>query len=248
MNHRLSQLLSDLNTLLPLSEVFGPTIQGEGPYTGRRAVFIRLGGCNLSCTWCDTPYTWDHTRFDVDRENPMTPAGEIVDRAVKHPAGLFVVTGGEPLVHQRRPGMVHLLRGLNAYGPVHIETNGTIAPDREITDVVEFFVASPKLSNNGADPEKRRIRASALARFAQLAHHQRACFKFVVRDRADIVEVADVVQAHHIPAGAVWLMPEGTTAGDVVGRHRDIAAAAIHQGWNTTTRLHTLIWGDERGR
>ncbi|HHK7228110.1 TPA: hypothetical protein ACQXLV_002143, partial [Streptococcus pneumoniae] len=42
---------------LPVSEVFGPTIQGEGPHAGRTCHFIRLGGCNLSCSWCDTPYS-----------------------------------------------------------------------------------------------------------------------------------------------------------------------------------------------
>ena len=49
---------------LVVAEVFGPTFQGEGPSTGQRAGFVRLGRCNLDCSWCDTPYTWDWERFD----------------------------------------------------------------------------------------------------------------------------------------------------------------------------------------
>ena len=50
--------------VLVVAEVFGPTFQGEGPSAGRRAMFLRLGRCNLDCAWCDTPYTWDWSRFD----------------------------------------------------------------------------------------------------------------------------------------------------------------------------------------
>lgn len=246
---RYPQLLSELNSLLPVAEVFGPTIQGEGPYAGRRAVFIRLGGCNLSCSWCDTPYTWDSSRFDVNTECPDIPAGEIVDQAIAHHrAGMFVITGGEPLLHQRRPGFEHLVARLAAWGPVHVETNGTIPPLPEIAAQITHFTVSPKLANNGADQEKRRIRPVALAAFTDLATADRACFKFVATAPTDLDELAVVVDTHRLPAHAVWVMPEGTSAHDVITRHRDIAAAAIDRGWNTTTRLHTLLWGEERGR
>lgn len=248
MNYRLPQLLAERGTLLPLSEVFGPTIQGEGPYCGRRAVFVRLGRCNLSCTWCDTPYTWDTTRYDVAEECPDVPAHEIADRAVALGGGLYVLTGGEPLMHQHRVGMVQLLARLGHWGEVHVETNGTITPQPDVMTLVNHFTVSPKLANNGADPARRRIKPKVLETFAHLASKRRACFKFVVRDFGDLAEVADLVADHLIPPHAVWIMPEGTTADTVLARHRDIAAAAIDHGWNTTTRLHTLLWGEERGR
>lgn len=53
---------------LVVSEVFGPTHQGEGPHAGQLCAFVRLMGCNLSCSWCDTPYTWDASRYDLKAE------------------------------------------------------------------------------------------------------------------------------------------------------------------------------------
>ena len=87
---------------LVVSEVFGPTFQGEGPSTGRRAAFVRLGRCNLTCTWCDTPYTWDWERFDPSVElSRRTVADLLADIEAMAPE-IVVVTGGEPLLQQRR--------------------------------------------------------------------------------------------------------------------------------------------------
>ena len=80
---------------LPISEVFGPTLQGEGPHAGRTVQFIRLGGCNLSCSWCDTPYTWDASRFNLRQELTPMSVQEILDRII--PGVPIVLSGGEPL-------------------------------------------------------------------------------------------------------------------------------------------------------
>lgn len=236
---------------LPLNEVFGPTFQGEGPYAGRLCHFVRLGHCNLSCSWCDTPYTWDKSRYDIEAENPWTPHAEIVGRLVGAERGSIVVlSGGEPLMHQRRPAFVRLLEGL---GPgrghtVHVETNGTIAPTPQVQNLVEHFTVSPKLANNGADPERRRLRPAALEEFARLATFRAAAFKFVATGPADLDEVDALVSSYIIPPPAVWIMPEGTTAPQVLDRHRQLAEHILDRGYNTSTRLHTLLWNDERSR
>jgi 7-carboxy-7-deazaguanine synthase len=78
--------------VLPVMEAFY-TIQGEGFYQGKAAYFIRLGGCDVGCVWCDVKDSWDTDK------HPRLEIKNIVDEALKYPTKLAVVTGGEPLMH-----------------------------------------------------------------------------------------------------------------------------------------------------
>ena len=222
---------------LVVAEVFGPTWQGEGPSMGRTASFVRLGRCNLACTWCDTPYTWDWERFD--------PAVELSERSVEDivaeldgfgPVELLVVTGGEPLLQQRR--LPPLLAAARARGlRVEIETAGTLAPSAEVVDLVDGFNVSPKLANSG-NPVERRVKPDVLRAFEATG---KAVFKFVVRDEAELDEVAA------FGVSPVWVMPEGTDAEVLTERMRALAPAVLARGWNLSPRLHVHLWGDRRG-
>ena len=77
---------------LPVMEHFY-TIQGEGYHQGRAAYFIRLGGCDVGCVWCDVKDSWDVSK------HPLVPINELVSIVEKTPARLVVITGGEPLMH-----------------------------------------------------------------------------------------------------------------------------------------------------
>ncbi|MES9168972.1 7-carboxy-7-deazaguanine synthase QueE, partial [Cutibacterium acnes] len=127
---------------LPVSEVFGPTIQGEGPHAGRTCHFIRLGGCNLSCSWCDTPYSTGQHGIPLS----TVPRVMVDDVVAQIPHGAMVVlTGGEPLMHARRAGFRALLVRLKNHGcEVHVETNGTIVP-HELAPLFDHITVSPKL-------------------------------------------------------------------------------------------------------
>jgi 7-carboxy-7-deazaguanine synthase len=233
---------------LVVSEVFGPTYQGEGPSLGQRAAFVRLGRCNLDCgsgpasTWaCDTPYTWNWERFDRDVELRAVRTGDLIAAVAAMGVERVVVTGGEPLIQQRQLESF-LLAARERGWAVEIETNGTIAPRREVVAAVERFNVSPKLTGSGVPPE-RALRAEALA---TLRDSGRAVFKFVVARPAELDEVAAVTAAHRL--APVWIMPAGTTAEAVLACARALADPVLDRGWNLTTRLHVLLWGDERGR
>ncbi len=100
---------------LPLVEDFY-TIQGEGYHTGCPAYFIRLGGCDVGCRWCDAKYTWNPAMF------PPTPVEEIVRRATSCAAQAIVITGGEPLLYPLAP----LTRALRERGlMIFLETSGS---------------------------------------------------------------------------------------------------------------------------
>jgi 7-cyano-7-deazaguanosine (preQ0) biosynthesis protein QueE len=226
---------------LVVSEVFGPTFQGEGPSIGRRAGFVRLGRCNLDCAWCDTPYTWDWQRFDPAQELHRMPVEAIVEQLRAMRPGIVVVTGGEPLLQQRH--LTPLVEACTGHGwPVEVETNGTRAPNEDLLGLVAQWNVSPKLANSGV-AEADRIRPEALA---ALQGSGRAVFKFVVTAPEELDEVAVLAVAHGL--APVWIMPEGTDAATVTERAQQLADAVLARGWNLTPRLHVILWGDRRGR
>jgi organic radical activating enzyme len=102
-------------TTLPVMEAFY-TIQGEGYHQGRAAYFIRLGGCDVGCVWCDVKDSWDASR------HPQLTIDSIVNAAVASPGRIAVITGGEPLMHDCR----ELTSSLQQAGfATHIETSGS---------------------------------------------------------------------------------------------------------------------------
>lgn len=100
---------------LPLMEAFY-TIQGEGTFTGHPAYFIRLGGCDVGCVWCDVKESWEAGKWSV------LPIEQIVDDALKFPGRLVVITGGEPLMYDLGP-LTSLLKEKGF--TTNIETSGT---------------------------------------------------------------------------------------------------------------------------
>lgn len=232
---------------VPVSEVF-PAWQGEGPAMGQACTFLRLGLCNLHCSWCDTPFTWDKTRYDVDAECPPRDAGWIVDQVNRHPARLLIVSGGEPLMHRGNAALLTALREFQSLGmEVHVETNGTLAPTPALAELVDLFVVSPKIAQED-DAWSKRIKPDVLRGYADLARKGQACFKFVARTPADLHAVSAVVRDHDLPHGTVWVMPEGVTAEQVLSTHRLLAPYLEQTGFNTTTRLHVLLYGTQRGK
>jgi 7-cyano-7-deazaguanosine (preQ0) biosynthesis protein QueE len=236
----------EVTATIRVSELFGPTIQGEGPNAGRRAAFVRLVDCNLDCAWCDTPHTWDWSGKNgvafirKDEYFPMTTE-EVLSRLAPMNVPRVVVTGGEPLL--RQPQLVTLVSALKADGYlVEVETNGTFIPVRDLRSKVDQWNVSPKLAS--AQTTMPSIIPEALTFFAQQPN---TAFKFVIgADLADLDQVVEVVELHHLPHHRVWLMPEGRTALEQVAATRMVAEAAIDAGFNFTSRLHTLAWGDER--
>ncbi|MBT8270944.1 MAG: 7-carboxy-7-deazaguanine synthase QueE [Flavobacteriaceae bacterium] len=115
--------------MLPLMEAFY-TIQGEGFHKGAAAFFVRIGGCDVGCHWCDVKESW------VADLHPPTETDKIIDQALEY-SDTVVVTGGEPLMWN----MEKLTVGLKARGAqVHIETSGAY----ELTGTWDWICLSPK--------------------------------------------------------------------------------------------------------
>lgn len=233
---------------LAISEVFGPTVQGEGPNLGRLAGFVRVGRCNLACSWCDAAYTWDWkgvtgTAYDPAEQVTQRPVVDVAAQVIAMRVGLAVLTGGEPLLQQR--ALTELAERLVARAiDVEVETNGTRMPSRELCELARFNV-SPKLAHSDAGTLEQRINPNVLR---VLAETPGVAFKFVVRNLDDIAEVKGLVGPLGIDPRTVWLMPEGVDPTELVAATARLADATIEHGYNLTTRLHVLAWGNERGR
>ncbi len=121
--------LLEQGIILPLMEEFY-SLQGEGYHTGRAAYFIRIGGCDVGCHWCDVKESWDA------KLHPPSKVDDIVERAAKY-AETVVITGGEPLMWN----LDYITQQLNARGiKVHIETSGS----HPISGRLDWVCLSPK--------------------------------------------------------------------------------------------------------
>jgi organic radical activating enzyme len=234
-------------------EIF-PSLQGEGPSVGRPCVFVRLSRCNLACRWCDTAYTW---RFTGDirphrdgvtyerNENQITlDVREVAMRILALRPARLVITGGEPLL--QAPALTKLIPMLKEAVPaleVEIETNGSVPPPHAITQLVDQFNVSPKLSHSGNDHSLALV--PELLR--EWAASQKAWFKFVVADEDDLNEIAELQALYGIPPERLFVMPEGTSSEVLRERSKWLAGAALTHGWRFTDRLHIHLYGDKRG-
>jgi len=135
--------LFDQGRLLPLMEDFY-TIQGEGFNTGKAAYFIRLGGCDMGCWWCDVKESWDATL------HPLTLTDTIVERVLQNPARAVVVTGGEPVLYN----LDYLCGELKRHKVVtFLETAGV----RKLTGDWDWICLSPK---KGSLPQLEYFKAA----------------------------------------------------------------------------------------
>lgn len=227
---------------LLVSEVFGPTLQGEGPSAGRAAVFLRLGTCNLTCSWCDSAYTWDSSRYNLAEQLSLVDSVEVQTDLLSRAAPLVVITGGEPLL--QREALVPLVRAMSTAGRrVEFETSGTVAPG-DLAAIVDRFVVSPKLANSGQG-ERSRLRWPVLEELAALTATE---FKFVASTTTDLAEVETITARLRLAPERVWVMPEGVTSEQVTRRMQDLAPEIYRRGWSLSGRTHILLWGDQRGR
>jgi 7-carboxy-7-deazaguanine synthase len=250
--------LSAPPTHLPISEAF-VSIQGEGKLTGVPSFFVRVSGCNLRCSWCDTPYaSWNP-------DGAPRPLESIVSEARSSGVRHAVLTGGEPMLFEQMASLASMLRDVGFH--ITVETAGTV--DRPIA--CDLMSISPKLSSStpgraGArsgpvvedprDPtgawrqrhEQRRLNIPALQ--ALIDAHPERQLKFVITretfDR-DLAEIdALLARLHAWSDTDILLMPEGVTRPPEDLRTR-LVAECIRRSWRYCPRLHIELFGNTRG-
>ncbi|MBD3242539.1 MAG: radical SAM protein [Chitinivibrionales bacterium] len=202
------------------------SIQGESTFAGLPCAFVRLSGCNLRCTYCDTPYARD----EGDERNVDELADEIAESGV----GLVEVTGGEPLLQQDTPRLCSRLleRGLT----VLVETNGT----RDISVLPDTVVRIMDIKTPGSGQQEQFLEDNL-----DYLRPTDEC-KLVICNRTDFDWARDLVRSHDLAARCtVILSPaSGELSPDRLAEWILAERLPVRLG----LQLHKVIWGDERGR
>jgi 7-carboxy-7-deazaguanine synthase len=218
------------------------SVQGEGSLTGVPSVFIRTSGCNLRCSWCDTPYTSWHP------EGSVRSLEDLVRECATHPARHVVITGGEPMI---APGIVELTELLHNRGyHITIETAGTIFEPVHC----DLMSISPKLSNStphereegkwAAQHDRLRLQPAVLNDLIGYFDYQ---LKFVVSKPSDMLEINDLVKMTRADPTKVMLMPEGVEAATLGKRAEWLVPLCLQHGYRYSSRLHIDLFGNRRG-
>lgn len=218
------------------------SLQGEGPSIGSPCLFLRLALCNLRCRWCDTAYSWDATRYQLQDEVTLHAPEDVGQRIEATGCRRVVITGGEPLLQQ--DALARLLVHLPPALQIEVETNGTIEPCRDLLARVEQWNASPKLANSG-EPAERRLKLGPLH---ILQRTGRAWLKLVIDTPEDLAEVDRLVQLLGWPRDRVVLMPQAATREELWRKAEFVVTAALARQFRYSSRLQVELWGNQRGR
>lgn len=210
-----------------ISEIFY-SIQGEGPQIGHPAIFLRLSGCHLRCTWCDSKFTWP-----LKSANNLSIKG-IYRKISGFPAKHLVITGGEPLIQQKElRGFLEFLRQKGNYF-VEMETSGSIKSN--LGKLIDQYNCSPKLTNSGNSPYR-------LQKFPD----KKTYYKFVVNKQKDISEIKKFIQKNHLCKEKIILMPQGIKKKELSAKMVWLAKICKKENFRLSPRLHIDIWGNKRG-
>lgn len=234
------------------------SLQGEGKYSGRAALFFRLAGCNLRCmgfgvelvinsekiVGCDTIRAVYTNHFKPRQISTLSELTAILNGYKFQKKPIVVITGGEPLLWYKNELFYSFINYILDSGySLHFETNGTINLDFESYPRYKeaVFCISPKLSNSGESREKR-LNPKALSSIKQNA--KEFFYKFVIDKSIDSAEIDQIVA---IAEGDVYCMPLGSNKKELDANTKFCFEFCIKKGYNYSDRLHIRAFDDKEG-
>jgi 7-carboxy-7-deazaguanine synthase len=242
-----------VNERIRISEIFGPTIQGEGPLIGRPTVFVRTGGCDYRCTWCDTLYAvLPEYRNEWAFMTPADIMARVEELAGGHPV-LVSLSGGNPAL---QPLASFITLGRRNGHSFALETQGSLA--QPWFAELDWMVLSPKPPSSGMATDWDAFEACLQA----ASGRPHSVLKIVIFDDADYTYARTV--AARYPALPVYLqignpapltriggtVSDEADINDLLRRFRWLVGKVTSDHWFAATvlpQLHVLTWGNKRG-
>ncbi len=236
---------------ISVSEIFGPTVQGEGAVIGKPTVFVRTGGCDYRCSWCDSKFAvLPEFRDTWHRMSPEDVLSEV--RKLSPQPILVTLSGGNPALQPF--GSLIRLGKAEGYS-FTIETQGTLA--RDWFADLDYLTLSPKPPSSGMETDWQKLARCVDAAGAETA----TIMKVVVFDERDYAYAREV--SRKFRAVPVYLQvgndrPPDAKPGDrtepdisrLLERYEWLAGKVVADRWNEVTvlpQLHVLVWGNKRG-
>lgn len=248
--------------MLNVSEIFGPTVQGEGLRVGRPSIFIRLAGCNFRCQGLAVEYihTTGEKKYGCDTYYAVDPcfknewqslsAQELINQITRlcnnHRYDL-VITGGEPLLFWKQTEFQHVIKHFSELNhQITIETNASLAIEfSEEYQKKILFSMSVKLAYVN-EAKQKRINIPALQNIIQ--HSHASYFKFVINSH-HAKQCLQEIQAitSQLPPIDVYLMPQGDTIDALAQHDQSVIQLCTEHNYIYCDRTHIRIWNDRRG-
>jgi 7-carboxy-7-deazaguanine synthase len=232
---------------IPVMEIFGPTIQGEGMVIGQKTMFVRTGGCDYSCSWCDSKFTWDGTGKStaMKAEEIIHSLKEIGGEAFSH----ITISGGNPALHK---GLGEFINQCHDQGwQVAVETQGSFWQDW-LVDIDDVTI-SPKPPSSLMTTDFKKLDT-----FMHNLKGANASLKVVIFNEEDF-NYAEMIHTRysHVPFylqvgnDDVLTVDDQALVSSLLKRFEwliDLAMKSpIMNDAKVLPQLHALIWGNKRG-
>lgn len=231
---------------LNITEMF-PSIQGEGRWIGVPAFFIRLSGCNLRCSFCDTAYSWEKGKEYTQEE--------ITKQINQSKLGVVVWTGGEPLLQPSLLPIVSRLQNILPNISHHLETNGSINFGKDeipfdyitISPKFDFLNLELKVTPSPSSTDKYFDNIPML--YDRITEEDKEYdFKFVIQDESDINKIIDFQKQLSLPSSHIIIMPETITSFGHKLLRDVMVKACMDFGWRYSPRLQVILWENQKGK
>lgn len=237
---------------IPVLEIFGPTIQGEGMVIGQKTMFVRTAGCDYSCSWCDSKFTWDGSEKNLIRKMDATEIWEALIAEGGDRFGHVTISGGNPGLLPQLASLVDLLHAEGI--KVALETQGSRWQPWFIH--IDELTLSPKPPSSGMQTNFTILDQI----IDSLRNKQKGTFslKVVVFDDEDLAYARKVHQRYpsvelFIQVGNDDLQTENDTAllVHLLEKYEQlidkVMADKAFKHVRVLPQLHTYLWGNKRG-